>query len=98
VCWSTASAVSPNVQPSAYLPGSSRWTRAGAREGSVLLPQPKSAAKGIVIVSSASVRRQRLQLTDVASTDHDGIGLERGKEACHNVGNVAPPFLLAAAV
>src|SRR6478609_3155144 len=43
----------------------------------VLLPQPKSAAKGIVIVSGTTVRRQRLQLTDVASSEHCVFGFQR---------------------
>src|SRR5262249_29010784 len=94
------SAVSPNVQPSLYVPDSSRWFRTppGARESSVLPPQPKSAAKGIVVISCASVRRQRLQLTDVASSEHRVFWFKRRDESGDDVGNITPTFLLAAAV
>ena len=68
------------------------------RETVVLLPQPKSAAKGIVVVSGTTVRRQRLQLTDVAPSEHCVFGFQRRDKAGHDVSNVAPPFLLAAAV
>jgi hypothetical protein len=63
----------------------------------VLSPQPKSAEKGIVVVSGASVRRQRLQLLDVSSSKHCVFGFKRRDEAIHDVSNVAPPLLLAAA-
>src|SRR5262249_53222839 len=66
--------------------------------GESLLPQPKSAAKGIVVLSSASVRRQRLQLMDVAASEHCVFGFKRRDEAVYDVGNFAPPFLLAAGV
>src|SRR3974377_1254578 len=80
--------------------GLSRWFRTtpGARESSVLLPQPKPATEGVCIVAGARVRRQRIKFFDVASADHDVVGLERGKEARHNVGNVTTPLLLPVAL
>jgi hypothetical protein len=44
------------------------------------------------------VRRERLQLTDVAPSEHCVFGFKRRDEAVHDVGNITPPFLLAAAV
>ena len=41
---------------------------------------------------------ERGELPDVASADHSFVGLERGDEACHDICNVAAPFLLAVAL
>src|SRR5262249_7663297 len=67
-------------------------------ESTVLLPQPKPATEGVGIVAGARVRRQRIKFFDVASADHDVVGLERGKEACHNICHVTTPLLLSVAV
>src|SRR5262249_48101221 len=58
-------------------------------------PQSKPAAEGVGIVARTSVRRKRRELPHVAASDHRFVGLERGDEPCHNVGDVPPPLLLA---
>src|SRR5271166_5987220 len=60
-------------------------------------PQPKSAAEGICVVACATVRRQCVELPDVASPNHGFVGLERGDESRNYVRNMTPPFLLAVA-
>src|SRR5262249_56303932 len=59
------------------------------------LPQPESASEGIVVVAGARTGGQRIELFDVASADDRIVGFERGNEACHDIGNVAAPLLLA---
>src|SRR5262249_22191291 len=100
VCQLTASAVPPDVQPCAYLPGSSQWFRPPpARwESTVLLPESNPATEGVCIVTGTRVRRQRIKFFDVASANHDVVGLERGKEARHNICYVTTPLLLPVAV
>ena len=44
------------------------------------------------------MRRQRIEFLDVAAPNHRVVGLERGDEAGHDVGNVTAPFLLAVAL
>ena len=44
------------------------------------------------------MRRQRMQFLDIAAPNHGFVGLERGDEARHHVGNVTAPFLLAVAL
>src|SRR5262245_24005034 len=44
------------------------------------------------------MRRQGLELLDVASSEHRVVGFERRNESCHDVGNITPPFLLAMAL
>src|SRR3984893_2257079 len=43
------------------------------------------------------MRRARVELLDVASPQHCSVGLQGRDEACHDVGNVTLPFLLAVA-
>ena len=101
VCSPIACEMSPIVQPSAasfLVLQVCRLERVSAARASVLFfPQPKSAAEGIGVVACARMRRQRFELPDVAAPDHGIVGLQRGDEACHDVGNVTPPFLLAVA-
>src|SRR5262245_44425874 len=61
-------------------------------------PQPEAAPERIGVVAGARMRRQRSEFLDVASANHGIVGLERGDEARHDVGNVTPPLLLAVAV
>src|SRR5262245_27212915 len=79
--------------PSSLLLG----TSPAARKSVLVSPQPKSAAERIGVVASARMRRQRFELPDVASPNYRIVGLQRGDEARHDVGNVASPFLLAVA-
>src|SRR5262249_26101073 len=46
----------------------------------------------------ARMRRQPIEFPDVAAPNHRIVGLERGDEAGHDVGNVTAPFLLAVAL
>ena len=41
------------------------------------------------------MRRQLIELSNVSSTNHGFVGLERGDEERHDVGNVTAPLLLA---
>ena len=75
-----------------------RGTSPAVRASVIFSPQSKSAAEGIGVVACARMRRQRFELPDVASPDHRIIGLQRGDEAGHDVGNVTPPFLFAVAL
>src|SRR5262245_62492583 len=68
------------------------------RESGIRPPQAKAATKGVGVVACARMRRQRMQFLDVASPNHSFVGLERGDEALHDVGNVSAPFLLAVAL
>src|SRR5215467_6992134 len=58
-------------------------------------PQSKPAAEGVGIVARTNMRRKRRELPHVAASDHRFIGLERGDEPCHDVGDVPPPLPLA---
>src|SRR5262249_57208984 len=68
------------------------------RESALFPPQAESSAEGIGIVACATMRRQRMELLDVAAPNHGFVGLKRGDEACHDVGNMTAPFLLAVAL
>src|SRR6516225_9938607 len=63
-----------------------------------VLPQPKTAAERVGVVACARMRRQRVEFPDVTAPNHRVVGLERGDEAGHDVGNVTAPFLLAVAL
>src|SRR5215467_11774882 len=100
VCSSIAGEASPIVQPSVPPLRSSPWFRAspGVRESAFFSPQAEAAAEGVGVVARARMRRQRMEFLDVAAPNHRIVGLERGDEACHDVGNVTAPFLLAVAL
>src|SRR5262249_24991894 len=69
----------------------------GTRESGLFPPQAKAATKGVGVVACTRMRRQRMELFDVAAPNYRFVGLERGDEARHDVGNVTAPFLLAVA-
>src|SRR5262249_58885729 len=94
LCPSIACEISPIVQPFRR-PRSSRWFRRQARVCASALPQPKSASEGIIVVAGARTGRQRVEFFDVASPNDRIVGLECGNEACHDIGDVAAPLLLA---
>src|SRR5262249_27769603 len=100
LCSSIAGQASPIVQPFVAPLRSSPWFRAShcVRESALFTPQAESAAKGVGIVAGARMGRQRMELLDVAAPNHGFVGLERGDEALHDVGNLSAPFLLAVAL
>src|SRR5262249_55623007 len=67
----------------------------GRADPASLVPHAKPATERIGIVAGPAMRRQRLELLDVASPDHGLVGLERRDQAFDHVGNVATPLLLA---
>src|SRR5262249_6496082 len=73
-------------------------TSPGTRESGLFPPQAKAATKGVGVVACTRMRRQRMELFDVAAPNRGSVGLERGDEAGHDVGNVTAPFLLAVAL
>src|SRR5262249_4753985 len=73
-------------------------TSPGTRESGLFPPQAKAATKGVGVVACTRMRRQRMELFDVAAPNYRFVGLERGDEARHDVGNVTAPFLLAVAL
>ena len=60
-------------------------------------PQLKSAAKGVGVIARSTIRRQSFELLHIAPAEHGFVGLQRRDEARYNVGDVAPPPLLAVA-
>ena len=60
-------------------------------------PQLKSATKGVGVIARSTMRRQSFELLHIAPAEHGFVGLQRRDETRHNVGDVAPPPLLAVA-
>src|SRR5215469_5854188 len=69
----------------------------GASPAPLLIPHAKAPAEGILVVAGTAMRRQHLELLDVAAADHGVVGLEGRDQALHDVGNVDAPLLLAMA-
>src|SRR6185437_8871416 len=68
----------------------------GRRLGSrAVLPHEESAPEGIGVVALPASRRQLLQQSDVASAEHNIVGLERGGQPVNHVKNVLAPLFLA---
>src|SRR4029453_6314636 len=77
---------------------STAWFRAHPSMWLRALPQPKSTTESIVIVAGARTGRQCIKLFDIASANNGVVGLKRGNETGHHIGNVTAPFLLAVAL
>ena len=60
-----------------------------------LLPQAKSAAESIGVISSAAVWRQLFQFLNIASSQNYIIGFKGGDQARHHIHHITPPLFLA---
>jgi len=60
-----------------------------------LLPQSKSAAESIGVVSGSAVWRQPFQFFNIASSQNYIIGFKSGDQARHYIRHIAPPLFLA---
>ena len=60
-----------------------------------LLPQSKSAAERIGVISCSAVWRQLFQFLNIASPQNYIIGFKGRHQARHHIHHIAPPLLLA---
>src|SRR4029453_2907583 len=58
----------------------------------LLLPQAKTPEECVRVVAGAAARWQRVQLVDVAASEHDVLRLERGHQTTDDVLHIAPPL------
>src|SRR4029077_2231211 len=63
-----------------------------------LLPQAKTPEKRVGVVAASGVRRQVLQVRDVASAQQDVIGQQRLAKAVHDRLHHGAPFLVSQAL
>src|SRR6266567_5496554 len=81
--------------------GHSAWTRPllhGRFTGTLVFPEAKSANERIGFVASAATRGKLFQVVDVATAEHDILGLEGCDQARDHVRDILAPFLLAVPV
>ena len=60
-----------------------------------LLPQSKSAAESVGVISRSAVRRELFQLLHIAPSQNYIIGFKGRDQTRHYIHDIAPPFFLA---
>ncbi|MEI4908474.1 hypothetical protein Q8G40_30795, partial [Klebsiella pneumoniae] len=70
------------------------WFRVSAGVRLWALPEPNSAAEGIIVIAGAGMGWQRIQHFDIPAADHGVVGLQRSDEMRDDIEHVMAPSLL----